>query len=359
MIAITNYATKSFSHGLPAQPGLVLQNLRLANLAPADCVFILAGDDSAEVARGFAAYTTVLTKAGVKCERLTLPVEERKGEHHNTDGNLIIATLQDAAWGAARLHGADLCWSLESDILPPANALRTMRSALDFDGGWYDVVMATYPNTAFLGGHGDPAHWIAPNAGEDERQLSEEHLKLIAARDARLKEGTPLNEAEQNAFASLAADIEKQPPVGNVFERNAKHGWRPRGWFEEAYPAIGLGALVPTQWVGLGCTLMSRRALDLAQFTGYGGHGTQDLWLCWRVWHPYGLRLAVTSHAVCSHIKPHGSGAPAGDQPAKDGAAWQLHYARHELGGPAHGHLRQEVVPWIPPKDNPKADKRR
>lgn len=340
MLAITNYATQSFSHGLPAQPGLVFQNLRLAAIAPAESVFILAGDDSAEVARGFAAYEAVLGKAGVKCERLILPVDERKGEQHNTNGNLIIAALQDAAWNAARLHGAELCLSLESDILPPANALRTMRSVLDFDGGWYDVVMATYPNTAFLGGHGDPAHWIAPNAHEDERQLSEEHQKLIAARNERLKQPAPLNEAENAAFAALAADIAKQPAEGNVFQRNAKHGWRPRGWFEEAYPALGLGALVPTQWVGLGCTLMSRRALDLAQFTGYAGHGTQDLWLCWRVWHPAGLRLAVTSHAVCSHIKP------ASDEVAKTGARWQLHYARHELGGAAHGHLRQEVVPW-------------
>lgn len=356
MIAITNYATRSFAHGLPAQPALVLQNLRLAAIEPSDVVFVLAGDASPEVRRGFAAYERVLGRAGVTCELVTLNVKEREGEQHNTNGNLIIAALQDAAWNVARLHGAEQCWSLESDILPPANALRTMRSALNFDGGWYDVAMATYPNLGFLGGHGNPAQWIAPNAHEDERQLSEEHRKLIAARNERLKQGTPLNDAENAAFAALAADVEKQPPEGNVFERNAKHGWRPRGWFDEAYPAIGQGALVPTQWVGLGCTLMSRRALDLAQFTGYAGHGTQDLWLCWRVWHPYGLRLAVTSHAVCSHIKPRRTDGPA----CEPETPWQLHYARHELGGPAHGHLRQEITPWSPPPaENPKAENRK
>lgn len=342
MIALTNYATKSYSHGLPSQPPLVLANLRTAGIAPSEVVFILAGDASAEVGAGFAAYEAGLGRAGVECVRIMLDVPDGNGQQHETNSNLVIAALQAAAWHEARVRGAEQLWSLESDILPPANALRTLRGALAWDGGWYDVAMATYPNTAFLGGRGDPRHWIAANASHEERQLNDEQKKMLEARAARLRPGEPpLREEEITAFAALDADIEKTPPVGNVWQRNAKHGWRPRGWFEEAYPAIGLGALLPTDWVGLGCTLMSSRALDAAQFTGYAGGGTQDLWLCWRVWHPLGLRLAVTSHAVCSHIKP----ATAEGISTKH----QLHFARHELGGPAHGHLRQEVAPWSPP----------
>jgi len=52
--------------------------------------------------------------------------------------------------------------------------------------------------------------------------------------------------------------IEKYPPKSNVFVANGKK-WRRRGWFDFAYPAIGKGAIVPSDWCGFGATMMNKK----------------------------------------------------------------------------------------------------
>ena len=101
-----------------------------------------------------------------------------------------------------------------------------------------------------------------------------------------------------------------------------------------AYPGIGLGAIVPSDWCGLGCTLLSKRALALADFNGYEGLGTQDLFLCWHRWHQAGLRIACVPHVVCDHIKRRGEGIVH-------------HRAFHEQTGEFRGHLRQRAQPFV------------
>jgi hypothetical protein len=54
---------------------------------------------------------------------------------------------------------------------------------------------------------------------------------------------------------------------------------------DAAYPGLGIGAVVPSDRCGFGCTLMSKRALSLAQFDGYDGSGTEDLYMVWKRWH--------------------------------------------------------------------------
>jgi hypothetical protein len=56
----------------------------------------------------------------------------------------------------------------------------------------------------------------------------------------------------------------------SVFFCNSK-GFRRRGWMSAAYPEIGIGAVVPADWCGMGCKLMSKKALSIAQFDGYDG----------------------------------------------------------------------------------------
>jgi hypothetical protein len=103
---------------------------------------------------------------------------------------------------------------------------------------------------------------------------------------------------------------------------------------DAAYPGIGRGSIVPSDWCGLGCTLLSKKALAHADFTGYEGKGTQDLFLCWHRWYPAGLKLACVPHIVCDHIKRKPSEAPA-DAPEI------IHYrAYHETEGEHRGHLR-------------------
>ena len=105
---------------------------------------------------------------------------------------------------------------------------------------------------------------------------------------------------------------------------------------DAAYPGIGRGAILPTDWVGLGCTLMNRRALDLATFEGYSLKGTQDLFLCWNRWHPAGLRLAVIPHVLCHHVK----------RDKQDPEKLILWRAYHEPSGDFAGHLRVSSEPF-------------
>ena len=134
--------------------------------------------------------------------------------------------------------------------------------------------------------------------------------------------------------------VRECPPDGNIWEVIAKHGWRRRGWLDSAYPGIGLGAVVPSDWCGFGCTLMNREALALADFEGYEGKGTEDLFVCWNRWHPAGLRINVIPHCPCDHVIW---------EKKKGGSATEYNHivAYHEQRGEARGHLRTRVVPWI------------
>jgi hypothetical protein len=132
--------------------------------------------------------------------------------------------------------------------------------------------------------------------------------------------------------------IKSHGPAGNVFELNAK-GWRKRGWFDWAYPAIGLGAMVPTDWCGFGCTFMNRAAIAACDWSGYEGKGTEDLWVIWNHWHPNGIRIAALPHCPASHVIRLKD---------KQGAVtYHLMDAFHEPSGECAGHLRRVARPWL------------
>jgi hypothetical protein len=251
---------------------------------------------------------------------IALPVKEG-GEAYKEQAQILIATLQQRGLAYAVECGADLAWSVEADILVPFNALSCSLDMLEFDDGWYDVAFVTYPSqsgAAFLGGNGDPSHPIAQDWLPEERDLPEELRE-------KLKGGMT---------QELAEAINKCPPKANVFEANAK-GWRRRGWLDNAHPGIGKGAVLPTDWTGMGCTLMSRKALAASAFDGYEGKGTQDLFLNWRRWHGEGIRMCVITHCVCEHVI------------RKDGGYVHC-FAHHEPQGECRGHLRVQHSSWIP-----------
>jgi len=134
-------------------------------------------------------------------------------------------------------------------------------------------------------------------------------------------------EKECKRLQRLSERVKESEPDGNIWDVIAKYGWRRRGWFDFAYPGIGRGSIVPIDWCGMGCTLMSQRALALADFNGYNGGGTQDLFLCWHRWHPAGLRIACVPHIACDHVKRRGD---------------KIEHLRafHEADGEYRGHLR-------------------
>lgn len=264
------------------------------------------------------------------------------GEKYKQDSQLAIARLQGEAFAACRRAQADFVWTVESDVLVPPESLRMMEWALRMpqeDGTpYYDIAMCTYPNGMFLGGHGDYQHPIAENFLPEEKKMSAElrkrYEKLKMDEKGFSRDNISPGEEWRKQFLDLHEEIKKCEPIGNIWEINAKHGWRRRGWMDFAYPGIGRGAIVPTDWVGLGCNLLSKRALALATFDGYDGKGTQDLFLCWRRWHPAGLRMTTITHAVCDHVKVEGDKI--------------VHYhAFHEPAGEARGHLRVMKKDWI------------
>jgi hypothetical protein len=235
-----------------------------------------------------------------------------------------------------------MLWSVEADNLVPADALRVAEWALQMpqaDGSnFYDVAAVTYPNGLFLGGNGTPQNPIAEDFNEKERKLPPRLVRALEACRERLKgcKDQKIGDKEGKRLGRLHERVKKCPPDGNVFEVTAKHGWRRRGWMDFAYPGIGRGAIVPSDWCGLGCTLLSARALALAEFSGYDGRGTQDLFLCWHRWHPAGLRIACIPHTAADHVKRD-----------KDGKIVH-HRAYHETEGEYRGHLRVRQQEWMP-----------
>lgn len=335
-------ATKTYLHAWP-------QCVRAIAAAAAhyeEAHFIFATDESKE-AKQAAEIAQRELPDGWKVTILNLPIKDDASTRYKEEAQMRIAALQGACFSLARKVRAERCWVVESDTIVPADALRVLEWTLDMptaDGSpHYDIAAATYPNGLFLGGFGTPQNQIAEDFLPHERKLKP-RLKLVFEEcEKRLKEAKDhkTGEKESRRMGRLRDRIKNSPPDGNVWEVTAKHGWRRRGWMDAAYPGIGRGSIVPSDWCGLGCTLLSKRALAHSDFTGYEGKGTQDLFLCWHRWYPAALRIACVPHVVCDHIKRKSPEAPK-DTPDI------IHYrAYHETEGECRGHLRVRQQAFI------------
>ena len=339
MLAIATYATKSYFYCWPQ----FLRRIAAAASHHAEAHFVLATDQSDEAKQAVEAAKVELPE-GWRIQAVQLPLDDGgpEGKDYKEPAQMRIAALQGAAFAAARKIRATALWSVEADNLVPPDALRVAEWALQMpteDGSpFYHVAAVTYSNGLFLGGNGTPGHPIAEDFNEKERKLPPRLVRALEVCRERLKDckDKSVGEREGKRLGRLAERVRKCPPDGNVFEVTAKHGWRRRGWMDFAYPGIGRGAIVPSDWCGLGCTLMSARALALATFEGYDGKGTQDLFLCWHRWNPNGLGIAAIPHTVADHVKRDAKGEVV------------HHRAYHETEGEYRGHLRQRQQPWMP-----------
>ncbi len=184
---------------------------------------------------------------------------------------------------------------------------------------------------------------MAPNVYDDERAVPDDLKARRTALEtafAALAGAAPSEELRAESEAVRKA-LEECQPDGSVFARNARR-WRRRGWLEEAYPGVGLGAVVPSAWSGFGCNLMTRAAADLCDWTGYDGQGTEDVFINRFRWAPAGVRIACITHAPCSHVlrsTKRDAGAPE---------TFTCRHAYHESGGEFAGHLRVRDVPFQP-----------
>lgn len=331
-LALATYFTKSWTYSIDSWADHVQ-----AAIANRPGYLIVSTDNSREC----------LEKVGVISSRMTnleiIHISSDVGDDNQVaykeEAQKIIATIQGKAFSRARDLGVDLLWSIESDVLVPPNALRVLQQAIEFDDGYYDVAMVTYPNGLFLGGFGTTQNHICPDVYDDERVIPKTLQKRIKiARKERLSGRAP-TEAMLREWTEVDEAIKACPPKGNVFHLQSKK-WRKRGWMDSAYPGIGRGSIVPTDWVGLGCTIMSKKALSLATFAGYELKGTQDLFLCWEKWKPNNIRMCVIPHILCSHVKRKISGEKKSEEIV-------VYFARHETGGEFDGHPRWREAKWL------------
>lgn len=331
MIAITVCATKSYCYAAFAQARRV--QAAIAHLA--EGVVILVGDASNEFERMIETWKQVLPQ-GWSVEAIKIAGLE---EHVNYKPNaqLVIAQMRTAAFTRARQLRVTQCWSLDSEVLPQEDALVCMQDMLHFARSYYSVATCPYPSQGgsglFLGGRGTPQRPICPDVYEDERTLPEELVKDLQEHRSIPPGGEGWMERERE----LRKRVDQCPPLGTVWALNDRR-YRMRGWMNYAYPGIGRGSVVPSDWCGFGCTLMNQHALALAQFDGYGGEGTEDLYIVWKRWFRAGLRICVITHSPADHVvrKKNADGTKL----------IQLQQTYHEWFGEYVGHLRIEDRPW-------------
>jgi hypothetical protein len=342
MITISTYATKRYTYALPNFGRRLASSLAYSAEIGGKVLFI--GDESEEIKLASQKYIAEQLPSGWDFELIPLPVHDDKLRNYKEDAQLLIAQMQSEALSEARRIRSSHFWSIESDVLVPYNALSVSMDVLNFDNGYYDVAMCTYPSQGggpFLGGRGTYNRQIEEDIKLSEREVPKEVLKKHKDLQKKISQETEKNKAQEliEEIRDLDEQIKQFPPKGNVYELNGKE-WRQRGWMDYAYPAIGKGAIVPTDWVGMGCTLLSEKALAMAHFDGYEGKGTQDLYLGWNRWKPSGLNMCVTTHAICDHvIRKRGEG---------DEQLWNdfvVVNAYHEPEGIHQGHLRQKHTP--------------
>lgn len=283
-------------------------------------------------------------------------------KNYKKEAQLLIAQSRTAAFAEALALDVDYCWSLDSDVLPHANNLKSLLDSINFDNNYYSVATCTYPSQGgggMLGGRGTPHEQILPDFTPDERELPKEMearmaelKKLILAHEKNLNDLRDANATNDEKGKKASEIVEKLqafhkelqehneeckkfPPKGNVWALNAK-GWKKRGWLEHAYPAIGKGAVVPSDWCGFGNTLMNREALAYADFIGYEGGGTEDLHVVWAKWNKAGLRINALPHSPCDHVIRN---------PGNPGR-YCLIQTTHETEGECVGHIRHRSLPW-------------
>ena len=333
---IATYATERYVYALPNFGRRVSASILDSGIKKGTFLFI--GDKTEKIKESALLYIGELLPNGWDLKFIALPLSDKDLPNYKESAQLLIAQMQSCAFTQARLMGADYFWSLESDVLIPPNAFSVSLDCLRFDKGYYDVVMCTYPSQgggAFLGGRGTYQNQIAEDFSMEERELPKGLDDEIKKREEQSsKEGFKPTKKWLERAEKIAELIKSSPPKGNVFEVNSK-GWKRRGWMEYAYPAIGKGAILPTDWVGFGCTMMSKKALSLAHFDGYEGKGTQDLFIGWNCWKPNGIKMCVTTHVICDHIIRKRNG----DDQLWDNFTHVM--AFHEPEGDCEGHLRQ------------------
>lgn len=321
--AILTAATGSFAYALPDS----IRSVRQAMCGRGDCKYILATDSEKIAASAKELW-------GGDFHHILISVRDDT-EKYKEASQFVIAKLQGSLFDHARDDGFDLAWSVESDVIVHPYSFDGLKWVLESPMPRYDVAVATYWNGQFLCGRGTPEMPIMEDFEIGERKVPDNEIKKYNNMKKAVDSiSRPQNEKEAEAarkiseeFGELRKKLMAYPPKENVFALNSKK-WRRRGWLDHAYPGAAVkGAVLPTDWCGLGCTLLSKKALLTSDFIDYDGRGTQDLYLCYHRWLPAGIRIGLNVSVPATHVKQ------------KDGK--NIHYVPQFVSsGEFEGHLR-------------------
>ena len=363
-IGITVCATKAYSYALSTQAGAVqnavLEAARRFPLEKLSVSFILATNDKELANKLHSIYGGMFPKDGVvdfNFYALNQDIDD-SAKSHKKLAQVNIGKLRTKAFNFAKSQNCDYVWSLDSDVIPKPNSLATSIDVLKFDNGYYEVASCPYPSQgggSFLCGRGTFQESILRDYYDDEKDVNPKILKRVKryekeyhkAKTAiqKIQKQCPEGDKLVARMALLSKKIgywkifirnRAMPKSMNVYVNNSK-GWRRRGWFDNAYPAIGKGAIVPTDWTGFGCTLMNQRALNLIDFSGYEGRGTEDLFIGWQRWYLNGVKIAAIPHCPADHVI----------RVRKEKNKYSYIFTFHEPEGEYVGHLRQQHREFI------------
>ncbi len=347
-IAITTNATDNYLYAMGSFLQALAQNLCRAEQTRKNVEFliILVGNESMEEWRDYAQELGLDDSHEFRGTRNLEVIKDsrwKETKKYSDSQNLMVAQMRMAALNHARRWGADLFWMLDADVIPPPNALSCSIDMIEFDNGWYDIAFCPYPSQgggSYLGGHGTPREPIFPDFRPEEREVGTRLLNSYEKAKAAF-EKKPSQSTWDKVF-NLRKKIERTCPPkhgGNIMKHSAEYGWRRRGFLDYAYPGIGLGSVVPTDWWGFGCTLLSHDALMFADFVGYTGKGTEDLFMGYQKFHARGMRSVVVTHCPVGHVI----------RVEREGEVEKeiIHcHATHELiDEETRGHLRRDYIP--------------
>lgn len=294
--------------------------------------------------------STIPKVDNVKITEIAIDVLDSGNKAYNQKAQIIIARLLGAGLDIAKDRDYDYCWIVESDVIVHPNALDCLMWAQNYPSSpKYDVTVATYYNGSFLCGRGTPYSHISEDYLPSEKIGGVELSKKIKAMSKKLnafasKRKNPPKEMIKE-MDNLHKKLKECPPKANVFALNAKK-WRKRGWLDQAYAGSAVqGAVLPTDWCGNGCTLLSKKALKLSNFIGYAGHGTQDLFLCWNKWYPAGIKIGLVVGVPAYHVKR---------DPQGNLFAWEPYFMPD--CEETSGHLRVRQIPFIKYNSIPQAN---
>lgn len=286
----------------------------------------------------------------MEIKEVAIDVSDVGNVPYKVQAQIVIAKLLGAGFEKARQGDSDYCWIVESDVIVHPDSLDSLIWAQNYPSSpKYDVTVATYYNGSFLCGRGTPYNQIAEDYLPNERAGGIELSKKIKTMSKKLnayalKRKNPPKEMIEE-MDDLQKKLKECPPKSNVFALNAKK-WRKRGWLDQAYAGSAVqGAVLPTDWCGNGCTLLSRKALKLSNFIGYAGHGTQDLFLCWNKWYPAGIKIGLVVGVPAYHVKK---------DPKGNLFAWEPYFMPD--CEETSGHLRVRQIPFIKYNSIPQAN---